>query len=769
MKFEYSISRNHYNGYKLKESNSVSELLQDLSTKCVSPVTEYKDKELTSVDTGKSWMSRNHRSNPTIVSRGNLGMIDYEGSYERFNKLLKRIEDRELWYVAIPSQSNKSDKKNARYHIMYLLSEPYSINSEAYKKQAKEFFEYIGYKWDDADSGIDTRASFNGCGYFAPTIQLSSDKGKGAKKIADPYVDSDDIAKDVHISRFKNEYTPSIAESHQANEEFTNIVKRGRRVDEKHTKIIRTNKKGYILSPDTHIEVSNGRFMTFEKLVETLENSDSENPRISMLGCPICNPGHTAAATVGYAYMQFDYEGRPYICCTGNACASKPYFTMAEGDLAVYRIGKGSEYVLLKDEQLVYTHKENETYEHTSDSIIGELYQEGLAPLDDFGNINAEQTRKEFCLSAERLDITKNPWIEEGIDYDEMTYNISKPAKFDPIEAEPDEVIREAIKVFEHDILIGGYPAPLVYLSYYLFHKTRIMASLFLVSNETGSGKTFWTYELPAWYLGDTKVGLMDRAAMEKTWGDVKLGKRLVVYEDIDGLDKKQVNKIASDIKTMATAAGSNIMLDIKSRGQMKSYGYNILGTSNDEKQVPVSGEEDRRVYVSEVKLLEKSNWIREQLMGKDGDKHKANAINFLFKIYNHVNKLSSVHDAIFYRVPKTAKKRSVTDSQSNDGKQVMNIIRRNDKVRLIIKELEALVVSSTSDKELRKIVEEIDIKNHNIAGSTLDKLWKILPSGANDISDKSYKQLGKIFGLLDYKTVVVNGTRFKGFKYGNS
>lgn len=768
MIFEYSISRNHYNLYKFKESKSVSELLQDLATKCVSPVTEYKDKELTSVGTGKTWNSKNHRSNSTIVSRGNLGMIDFEGSPEQFKKLLAAMENKNLWFVAIPSQSNKSDKKNARYHIMYLLSEPYSINSEAYKKQAKEFFDYINYKWDDPESGIDTRASFNGCGYFAPTIQLASDKGKGSKKIADPYITEEDVAKDIIISKFKEKYEPTVPETNAANEEYTNITRRGRKVTNKHTKIIRTIKNGYVLSPDTHIETSSGRFMTFEKLVEVLEESDSDNPRISMLGCPVCNPGHTASSTIGYAFMQKDYEGKPYICCTGNACSSKPYFTMGEGDLSVYRIGKGSEYVLLKDEQLVYTHKENETFEHTTDSIIGELYHEGLAILDDFGGINVEATRKEFCLSAERLDVTKNPWKEEGVDYSEMTYNISKPAKFEPVESEPDNVITEAIKVFDNDIKIGGYPAPLVYLSYYLFHPTRIMASLFLVSNETGSGKTFWTYELPAWYLGETKVGLMDRAAMEKSWGDVKLGKRLVVYEDIDGLDKKQVNKIASDIKTMATAAGSNIMLDIKSRGQMKSYGYNILGTSNDEKQVPVSGEEDRRVYVSEVKLLEKSNWIREQLMGSNGDKHKANAINFLFKIYNHVNKLSSVHDAIFYRVPKTAKKRSVTDAQSNDGKQVMNIIRRNNKVRLIVKELEALVVSSTGEKELRKIVEEIDIKNHNISGSTLDKLWKILPSGANDISDKSYKQLGKIFGLLDYKTVVVNGIRFKGFKYGN-
>ena len=51
-------------------------------------------------------------------------------------------------------------RKNSRYHVMYLLSEPFSINAEAMKKQAKEFFDYIDYKWDDPESGIDTRASF---------------------------------------------------------------------------------------------------------------------------------------------------------------------------------------------------------------------------------------------------------------------------------------------------------------------------------------------------------------------------------------------------------------------------------------------------------------------------------------------------------------------------------------------------------------------------------------------------------------------------------
>jgi len=283
--FKYSISNNHYNKYAYKETDKVSELLKDLSTRCISPVTEYKDKELTSVDTGKVWDSKQHRSNATIISRGNLGMIDFEGEPKKLKVLLNCIEDKHLFYVAIPSQSNKSDKKNARFHIMYKLEEPYSINSEAYKKQAKEFFNYINYKWDETDSGIDTRASFNGCGYFAPTIQLTTDKGKGAKKISDPYLTGDDIAKDTLKSKFDGTYTPVAATSHDENVEYTAVTKRGTKVKDKNTKIVRTLAKGYVLSPDTHIETSAGRFMTFDKLVESLAEVEGEYPRIGMLGC----------------------------------------------------------------------------------------------------------------------------------------------------------------------------------------------------------------------------------------------------------------------------------------------------------------------------------------------------------------------------------------------------------------------------------------------------------------------------------------------------
>mgnify|MGYP003659452628 CR=1 FL=1 len=79
MNFIYTISKNHHNSYMTKEVNTVSELLQDLATKCVSPVSGYDDKIQTDVITSREWTSKNHRSNATIKGRGNLGMIDFEG------------------------------------------------------------------------------------------------------------------------------------------------------------------------------------------------------------------------------------------------------------------------------------------------------------------------------------------------------------------------------------------------------------------------------------------------------------------------------------------------------------------------------------------------------------------------------------------------------------------------------------------------------------------------------------------------------------------
>ena len=106
------------------------------------------------------------------------------------------------------------------------------------------------------------------------------------------------------------------------------------------------------------------RFVTFEGLVEKLADVQGDNPRISGLGCPICNEGHTELKP-GYAYMQYDEDGTPYICCTGNACVERPYFTMAEGNISVYRtddINGVVKYVMFEDDNIIYTHDRDMSY-----------------------------------------------------------------------------------------------------------------------------------------------------------------------------------------------------------------------------------------------------------------------------------------------------------------------------------------------------------------------------------------------------------------------
>ena len=96
------------------------------------------------------------------------------------------------------------------------------------------------------------------------------------------------------MSRFKQAYVPTAPESVLPNEEFNMTTVRGKRIKDIKTRIVRTTKKGYVLSSDTHIMTGSiDRFVTFEGLVEKLADVQGDNPRISGLGCPICNEGHT--------------------------------------------------------------------------------------------------------------------------------------------------------------------------------------------------------------------------------------------------------------------------------------------------------------------------------------------------------------------------------------------------------------------------------------------------------------------------------------------
>jgi len=772
MNVKYSISTNHYNKYVTKETDQVSILLQDLATRCMSPVTIYKDKEMSDVTTCKEWISKNHRNNANISERGNLGMIDFEGKKDKLDTLLNCIEGHDLWYVAIPSQSNKTDKKNSRYHIVYLLSEPYSINAEAYKIQTKAFFDFIKYTWNDPESGIDTRASFNACGYFAPSIQLVADKGKGGKKIAEPYVTLDDVAKDTLMSGRTGYYTPTTPESVTPNESFTSITKRGRRVKDAEFKIVRTMSKGYVLSDDSYIETSDSKYMTFDKLIDVLYDIEGDNPRISMLGCPICNEGHTAASTTGYAYMQFDSKDKPYIYCTGNACSQRPYFTMAEGNIIVYRVDNAegvSKYVMFEDSQIIYTHNRDMTYKLSPEAVADELYIRGQGEVDEHGNYSRAITIFKYIIGTESIQINHNPFIDEGLNIYDKTFTISPVSRFEPSEEEADEVITKAIKAFEDDAIICDYPVSLVYLSYYLFHHTQIMAVLALVNPDRGSGKSFWVLDLPVWYLGHAKVGALGSSAVTAGWDDEKLGKRVVVYEDIEHLNKKELGALKSDIKSDATA-GNTKMLNIKGGGKKRSFGFNTAITTNSYDQIPFDGGGDRRIYPAPYKMLSDSSWLANKL--RDGSptmiKHRTNAINFLFKIYNHCVKSKSkeLHDALYYRVPKSSIRSLVEDSTSTDGYTAMSVIKRGITKREIVKGLSNIVASEIDLDAVKDLVDDIELNNDSVKvpGEVLKELWNMLPSGKNSMKSLNYRSLLSIFGIeSQLKSIRINGKVIKG------
>lgn len=773
MTFEYSISKNHFNGYKYKEANSVNVLFTDLATSCISPVTEYGDKEMTNIEQGKTWMSKQHRTNETIKARGNLGIIDFEGKPEKLEKLLDKMDGKDLFYLAIPSQSNKSDKRNARYHIVYLLSEPFSINATAMKKQAKEFFNFVDYIWDEPDSGVDTRASFNAAGYFSPTLPLKDAKSRDNKKINDPYIDFDDIFKDTLKSRFTGSYTPVAPESIEANDPFNSTTVRGNKLKgEITTKIIRTTTKGYVLSADTNIMTGTvDRFTTFETLVEKLAEVEGDNPRIGALGCPICNPGHTEDKP-GYAYMQYDERGEPYICCTGNACESRPYYTMAEGNISVYRVDDSagvSKYVMFQDDQIVYTNKRNMDYKRNEQSIADELYNMGLGEVDENGRYSRGLTIATYCIGAESIEIHLNPFKAEGLNIYDRTFNISPAARFEPTPNEPNKVIAEAVKAFEDDALICGYPVSLVYLSYYMFHHKQIMAVLFLVNPDRGSGKSFWVLDLPTWYLGHAKVAGMGSAAIIAGWDDDKLGKRLVVYEDVEQLNSRELGVLRGEIKSDATA-GSSKTLNIKGQGKQKSFGFNSAGTTNHFGQIPFDGTGDRRIYPAPYKKVGNVQMLAQELRAGSPNEieNRTNAINYLYKVYTDCEENGSkeLHEALYYKVPDSKIKGRVEDSTSTDSHVAINIIRRSKNARAALKELSNIVASEIQRDEIKELVSQIEWHEEGIkiSGSTLSDLWKMLPSGRDSMKSASYRKLLQIFGIdSELKNIRIGDKVIKG------
>ena len=254
-------------------------------------------------------------------------------------------------------------------------------------------------------------------------------------------------------------------------------------------------------------------------------------------------------------------------------------------------------------------------------------------------------------------------------------------------------------------------------------------------------------------------------------WGDEKIGSRIVVYEDIEHLNKKEIGKLKSDIKSDSTA-GDSKLINVKGGGKKRSFGFNTCMTSNSYSQIPFDGEGDRRIYPSTFKMLESSGWLASKLRPDSVtcEQHRTNAINYIFKIYKYCESKNSqeLQDALYYRVPKSKIRGLVEDSTSTDGNTAMNIIKRSKSKRSMIKNLSNLVVSDVDRADISDVVNEMELSDGDvkISGNTLKSLWKMLPTGKDSTKSLNYRSLLYIFGVEgDIKPVRINGLVKKGIE----
>jgi len=424
---------------------------------------------------------------------------------------------------------------------------------------------------------------------------------------------------------------------------------------------------------------------------------------------------------------------------------------------------------MFEDNQIIYTHARDLSYKLASAAVADELFNRGQYDIDEFGNYSRPNTINTYITGTESIQINHNPFVEQGLDIYAKTFTVSPPAKFEPIEEEPDEVIQEAIKAFEDDALICGYPVSLVYIAYYMFHYKQIMAVLALVNSDRGSGKSFWVLDLPIWYLGYSKVSGMGSSAIQAGWDDEKLGSRIVIYEDIENLNKKELGKLRSEIKSDATA-GDSKMLNIKGGGKKMSFGFNTALTSNSYDQIPFDGSGDRRIYPAPYKMLSNSSWLASKLrLGSiTMEKHRTNAINYLYKIYKDCESKNSqeLQDALFYKVPQSKIRGLVEDSTSTDGHTAMHIIKRAKTKREVVKNLSNVVASDIDKDDLKDLIDELELFEDKIriSGHTLKDLWKMLPTGKDSMKSLNYRSLLTIFGIEgNIKAIRINGDSKKG------
>ena len=79
--------KNDLFGYKTRRTDDVNVLFSDLARNVVTGVSIFSDQEMTNVITGETWISNSYRNNANIKERGNIALIDFEGTKENNRKI----------------------------------------------------------------------------------------------------------------------------------------------------------------------------------------------------------------------------------------------------------------------------------------------------------------------------------------------------------------------------------------------------------------------------------------------------------------------------------------------------------------------------------------------------------------------------------------------------------------------------------------------------------------------------------------------------------
>lgn len=775
------VSKNHYNNYETRVVKTVPELLKLLVRYCVCPVSALDDEERVGSD-GKMYLSKNHRANRNITSRGCLAIIDFEGLEKHYKKLLKLMKKNNIWFISIPSQSNLSDSSNRRAHIVYLLKKPYSINKDAFKEQVKGFFNHIGYKWDEPDSGIDVVATFNASGYFSPTFQLPSDAK--TKVLKTPYTSMEMIEKDIDVNIDKNAkaYKPIKVSSNEANPKTASAEAKK---DEKLSKsnfndhLLFISKNSLMVQPTLSIPIASGGYTSMEILREELLSMDGEKPMISGLGCPECSDIHSGdPAKTRYAFAGLDDERKIYVFCGGS---HNQTYRANDGPVSIWRtikLNTGAPLYIILDEysKVHYTDDSVGTVIFNAPSCSDELHSRfNMGEYDEYGNYSRAKTIGKHILEVPSIQLQYHPFHKSGLDARSGIYNLVKEPKYIPRPEEANEIVLLALGGFQNDVNWKGIPIGVIYLSYYLFHTKKIMAILFLVHPKRKIGKSTWVLDIPKWYLSRC-WSMMDNQAIENAWDDAKLGVRGLCYEDIENQDSRVKRRLAADLKSEATG-GEYKLLNIKGQGQVRSFGHNVVGTTNHRDQIPLDGQHDRRIHIVEFNPVNDKRLLGAFDLNRSGEVNLQNAINYLFGVYKECEekKDDKLYNYLYTETPQTDVKDETASNNLLIGAQIGSALTSSTTKKELEEALKPLV-SIGNDWEmvsLKDWVNSLDFKSKghlDITDKQLLTLYQMTPNGGQNGKEYTSNTLIKILGLQDlypsgFRQLKINGKKAVGIK----